>query len=197
MAGPILSLFSPPDPPRTIAHPCVEQRPSLPQFQLCLAWLFSRRTQLKAPARVLRRDRGKVSVRENRGKKVTATWVLNVSYRGWLQFGACGEHCLCPRPSGSVTHRKASELWQDVMSASSAGQPGLGARPGPGWAPQGGHLQPSTENIKPNQLGSFSRCTNLFSRMESNKPREPWAPHEAQQNLQASDFPTLPLQQGR
>lgn len=115
---------------------------------------------------------------------------------GLVSVWGLREDNFCPRLSGPMTHRKASELWQDVMSASSAGQPGLGARPGPGWAPQEGHLQPSTENIKPNQLGSFSRCTNLFNRTDSNKPRESWALHEAQQNPQASDFPMQPLQQG-
>lgn len=94
-----------------------------------------------------------------------------------------------------MTHKQALKLWQDVMSASSDNEPGLGAQPGPSWVPHGGHLQPSTQNIKPNQLGSFSRYTNLFHRTESNKPRDSRALHKAQQNPQASGFQYNPTAQ--
>lgn len=64
---------------------------------------------------------------------------------------------------------------------------GRGGSAGPGWAPQGGHLQPSTKTTEPNQLGFFSDV-ETYSIEQSDKPDSSWALHEAQQNPQASDF---------
>lgn len=73
-----------------------------------------------------------------------------------------GENLVCPRLPRPMTHRQASELWQDV-----------GARPGSGWAPQGGHLQPSTKNMKPNQPGFSSDARTYFIGQHPISPTHP------------------------
>ena len=109
-----------------------------------------------------------MSVRINRGKKVAVTQILKDLLEG-------GGSDLGSGPSAPGWLARDSDAGLKAVAGrdvSILSWPGPGAQPGSGWAPQGGPLQPSTENLKPNQLGSFSGCTNQFNRTESDKPRE-------------------------